>query len=71
MKNFKVFYPPLREGDKGYVSEEDWEGCECPSDCPWDAEEVPFLCTLRRGHKLPHAAHGSQGVLYATWEDDE
>jgi hypothetical protein len=71
VKNFREFFPPLAEGEEGYVPPDTDE--DCPSEVDVPGGILPggiFYCTRHIGHVGAHAAHGFRGDLFATWEDE-
>lgn len=60
--NFTEYKDVLIPGDDGYLPHEKTKN-QCTS------THKSYGCTRTWGHTGPHAAHGSRGQQYATWED--
>ena len=45
------------------------EGCEAVT--PVFGSWLPVVCTRETNHEGAHVAQGTDGTIYAVWEDDE
>ncbi len=59
--NLKLHEPFKRPGDEGY-----FDFVMSTEECSSSASG--WVCTRVYGHTGPHAAHGGNGIQFATWE---
>lgn len=64
MPDFTEHDPAIMRGERGYLPPF-LDANEC---C--QSESKGWKCTRSSGHNGAHAAHGPDGEMYATWNDD-